>query len=297
MKFGSVDDPGNSDLSLPQDHPDTYKVLESNKQGQLEGIYVGCAKWNKKDLKGFYPRGTKDELTYYAKQFNSIELNATHYRIFGEDVVSGWREKTGDNFKFFPKVVNSISHFKRLKGVEALVEEYTLPIRAFEEKLGMIFLQLRDDFKPKDFERVERFLEIWPKDLPLAIELRHTDWYNDETVAARTYKLFEEHNVSNIITDTAGRRDLLHMRLTTPDAFIRYVGANHETDYSRLDEWVERLKIWKDHGLRNLYFFVHQNVEKESPLLSAYFIEKLNKALGTDLDLPNKDPEPPKLDL
>ncbi|MEP5943641.1 MAG: DUF72 domain-containing protein, partial [Balneola sp.] len=69
------------------------------------------------------------------------------------------------------------------------------------------------------------------------------------------------------------------------------------TDYSRLDEWVDRLKIWKDHGLRNLYFFVHQNVEKESPLLSAYFIEKLNKALGTDLDLPNKDPEPPKLDL
>lgn len=131
----------------------------------------------------------------------------------------------------------------------------------------------------------------------MAIELRHTDWYNDETVATRTYQLFEEHNVSNIITDTAGRRDLLHMRLTTPDAFIRYVGANHETDYSRLDEWVDRLKIWKDHGLRNLYFFVHQNVEKESPLLSAYFIEKLNKALGTDLDLPNKDPEPPKLDL
>ncbi|MEP5944233.1 MAG: DUF72 domain-containing protein, partial [Balneola sp.] len=226
MKFGSVDDPGNSDLSLPQDHPDTYKVLESNKQGKLEGIYVGCAKWNKKDLKGFYPRGTKDELEYYAKQFNSIELNATHYRIFGEDIVTGWKEKTGNDFKFFPKVVNSISHFKRLKGVEALVEEYTLPIRAFEEKLGMIFLQLRDDFKPKDFERVERFLEIWPKDLPLAIELRHTDWYNDETVAARTYKLFEEHNVSNIITDTAGRRDLLHMRLTTPDAFIRYVGAN-----------------------------------------------------------------------
>jgi uncharacterized protein YecE (DUF72 family) len=297
MKFGSVDDPGNLDLSLPQNNPDTYKVLESNKQGQLEGIYVGCAKWNKKDLKGFYPRGTKDELTYYAKQFNSIELNATHYKIYGEDVISGWREKSGDNFKFFPKVVNSISHFKRLKGVEALVEEYTLPIRAFEEKLGMIFLQLRDDFKPKDFDRVERFLEIWPKDLPLAIELRHTDWYNDETVATRTYQLFEEHNVSNIITDTAGRRDLLHMRLTTPDAFIRYVGANHETDYSRLDEWVDRLKIWKDHGLRNLYFFVHQNVEKESPLLSAYFIEKLNKALGTDLDLPNKDPEPPKLDL
>ena len=104
MKFGSVDNPGELDLSLPQDHPDTYSVLESSNSSSLD-IYVGCAKWNKKDLKGFYPRGTKDELEYYATHFNSIELNATHYRIFGEDVVSGWREKTGDNFKFFPKVI------------------------------------------------------------------------------------------------------------------------------------------------------------------------------------------------
>lgn len=296
MKFGSVDNPGELDLSLPEDHPDTYKVLENSNSKELD-IYVGCAKWNKKDLKGFYPRGTKDELEYYAKQFNSIELNATHYRIFGEDIVSGWREKTGDNFKFFPKVVNSISHYKRLKDVESVLEEYTLPIRAFEEKLGMIFLQLRDDFKPKDFDRVERFLEIWPQDLPLGIEMRHTDWYNDQTVADRTYELFKKHNVANIITDTAGRRDLLHMRLTTHTAFVRYVGANHETDYSRLDEWVDRIKIWKDLGLENLYFFVHQNVEKESPLLSAYFIEKLNKAIGTDLNPPNKKEEQPKLDL
>jgi uncharacterized protein YecE (DUF72 family) len=295
MKFGSVEDPSKVDFDIPVDPPETYSVL-GQEDNPFE-VYVGCAKWGKKDLKGFYPRGTKDELEYYAKQFNSIELNATHYRIFGEDVVSGWREKTGDDFKFFPKIVNSISHFKRLKGVESLVEEYTLPIRAFEEKLGMIFLQLRDDFKPKDFDRVERFLEIWPKDLPLAIELRHTDWYNDETVAARTYQLFEEHNVSNIITDTAGRRDLLHMRLTTPDAFIRYVGANHESDYTRLDDWIDRIKIWRKHGLNKLCFFIHQNVEKESPLLAAYFIKKFNNEFGTDLKVPNENPEPPKLDL
>ena len=127
--------------------------------------------------------------------------------------------------------------------------------------------------------------------------MRHTDWYNEQAVADRTYELFKKHNIANIITDTAGRRDLLHMRLTTPTAFVRYVGANHETDYTRLDEWVDRIKIWKDHGLENLYFFVHQNVEKESPLLSAYFIEKLNVKLGTKLSPPSKDPEPPKLDL
>ena len=285
MKFGSVKDPGSIDFSLPSDHPDTLKVLGN---GDLENFeaFVGCAKWNRQDLKGFYPRGTKDELEYYATQFNSIELNATHYRIFGPDVVEGWKNKTGDGFKFFPKVVNSISHYKRLKGVESLVEEYTLPIRSFEEKLGMIFLQLRDDFKPKDMDRIHQFLEIWPNDLPLAMELRHTDWFNDEAVSNQIYKLFEEYNVANVITDTAGRRDLLHMRLTSPVAFIRYTGANHESDYPRLNDWVDRLKSWKEHGLEKIYFFVHQNIEKESPLLSAHFIELMNKELGTSLKIP-----------
>ena len=67
--------------------------------------------------------------------------------------------------------------------------------------------------------------------------------------------------------DTAGRRDMLHMRLTTTSAFIRYVGANAESDYARLDDWLQRLTDWKKLGLQNLYFFVHQNLEKASPLL------------------------------
>ena len=79
----------------------------------------------------------------------------------------------------------------------------------------------------------------------------------------------------------------MHMRLTTPKAFIRWVGANHpSSDRERLDEWVERVASWKKQGLAELYFFVHQNIEKESPLLSAHFIEKLNKEIGADLKMP-----------
>jgi hypothetical protein len=78
----------------------------------------------------------------------------------------------------------------------------------------------------------------------------------------------------------------MHMRLTSPKAFVRYVGANHPTDYNRLDGWIERIAAWKDQGLQELNFFVHQNVELESPLLSAYFIERLNKRIGTDLPIP-----------
>ena len=285
MKFGSVETTDDLKLTLPADHPDTLSVLNKSRNGSPD-VFVGCAKWNKKDLKGFYPRGIKDELEYYSRQFNSIELNATHYRIFGPDQTAEWRDKTPDNFKFFPKVVNSISHYKRLKGVESVMEEYCIGIRGFEEKLGMAFLQLRDDFSPKDFDRVEHFMEIWPDDIPLAIEFRHTDWFNDDTVSARVYELFEKKGIANIITDTAGRRDLLHMRLTTPVAFIRYVGANDESDITRLDEWVGRLNVWKEQGLQKLYFFVHQNVEKESPLLSAHFIKALNREWDMNLKVP-----------
>jgi uncharacterized protein YecE (DUF72 family) len=44
-------------------------------------------------LKGFYPKGTKDELSYYSTQFNSIELNATFYGMPTPDQVQTWKEK------------------------------------------------------------------------------------------------------------------------------------------------------------------------------------------------------------
>lgn len=284
MKFGSVDNPELVDFALPDDHHDTENVL---KQGAgLKNVFVGCAKWNKQDLKKFYPRGTKDELAYYSTQFNSIELNATFYNHFRSEQIETWVEKTPDDFMFFPKVHRMISHIKRLNNVEESIEMYVANIRSFGDKLGMCFLQVHDNFKPKNMDRLITAVEYWPKDIPLAIELRNTEWFGDAEVANQVYALFEKHHVSNIITDTAGRRDLLHMRATTPTVFVRYVGANHESDYSRLDTWIARIKNWADLGMENLYFFIHQNLEKESPVLSAYFIEKLNKELGLELALP-----------
>ena len=145
---------------------------------------------------------------------------------------------------------------------------------------------MHSNFSPKDFDRVVQFVKFWEKDVPLAIEFRHTDWYNDEKVASELYHLLKENNIANVLVDTAGRRDLMHMRLTNDEAFIRYVGANHESDYARLDDWVNRLEQWVSYGLHNIHFFIHQNLEKESPLLSAYFIKKLNERFQTDLKIP-----------
>lgn len=104
MKFGKVDNPEEIDFTLPKDHPSTIKLLKKKKnKTQSFDVYVGCAKWNKTDLKGFYPRGTKDELSYYATQFNSIELNATFYKMPTGDQVATWKEKASDDFNFFRK--------------------------------------------------------------------------------------------------------------------------------------------------------------------------------------------------
>ena len=286
MKFGKVDNPEEIDFILPEDHVKSAEILTKYGNKKKPDIYIGCAKWNKTDLKNFYPRGIKDELSYYSTQFNSIELNATFYRIFPPEQFAKWKEKTPENFRFFPKVSQNISHLKRLNDVEAIVDEYLYAAANLEDRLGMIFLQMHNNFAPKDFDRVIRFVEYWPKEMPLAIEFRHTNWYNDEKVANELYDLLEKHQVTNIIVDTAGRRDLMHMRLTSPNAFIRYVGANHESDYSRLDDWFDRIKNWIELGINNIYFFVHQNLEKESPLLSAHLIKRLNNELGYSLPIP-----------
>lgn len=286
MKFGKVEDPAEIDYVLPTDHPQTKKVFSEYKPNFFENIAVGCAKWNRQDLKGFYPRGTKDELSYYATQFNSIELNASFYRMFSSEQFQTWHDKVGEGFKFFPKVPRLISHLKRLNETEELVKDFAGNIAALKDKLGMVFLQMPENFMPKYMDRLPTFFESWPKEIPLALELRHTDWHNDPSVSKDLNAILMQYNITNIITDSAGRRDLLHMRLTTDTAFIRYNGANHPSDYSRLDDWLERLEVWHREGLKNCYFFVHQNVEKASPLLSGYFIEKFNAMFDTEIKVP-----------
>ena len=87
------------------------------------------------------------------------------------------------------------------------------------------------------------------------------------------------------------------MRLTNNEAFIRYVGANHPTDYDRLEDWIARIAQWKSMGLNNFHFFVHQNLELESPLLSAQFIKSLNDEFDAKLKVPQtlSKPNPPSL--
>jgi len=274
---------------LPKTPKETIDLLNKADKSDNFEVYVGCAKWNKQDLKNFYPPKTKDELSYYSKQFNSIELNATYYRSPSKENVESWANKTPKDFKFFPKIPQSISHYGRLQNVTDKLNEYLDAVALFEEKLGMIFLQMHENFAPKDFEKLENFIQNFPKGYPLAVELRHEDWFSNEENFNRLVSLLEKHNISNIIVDTAGRRDMVHMRLTSNEAFVRFVGANIPSDYERLDEWIETIKLWKAEGLQKLYFFIHQNLELESPMLAKYFIKKLNNDLDLDIRGPQDE--------
>src|SRR5690606_26497198 len=217
------------------------------------------------------------------------EMNATFYNTPSKEQVKIWKDKTPVDFKFFPKIPQSISHYNRLLNTDEKVMAFTDSIAFFEEQLGAVFLQLHDNFHPKNFDRLIHFIQNFPKAFPLAVEVRNEDWFNNKEVFKAYCSLLEKHNCANIIVDTAGRRDMVHMRLTNDTAFVRYVGANHPSDYNRLDEWFQRISEWKNAGLQKLYFFIHQNIEVESPLLATYFIKNLNETLNTNIRYPDKN--------
>lgn len=284
MKFGAVSDISTIDFSLPQDHSETSKLLfKYGKTTDPLSFQVGFAKWDPKYLQGFYPKGVgKKQLEYYSKHVNCIEMNAFFYRIFPPEYVQKWQDRTPEHFTFCPKLPQVITQFRRLKNCEEQTTKFLASITHFKSSLGPCFIQMHQSFNPSKFDDLASFIETWPMDVPLALELRHSDWYNDETIAKQLYSLLEANDVSNIITDTAGRRDLMHMRLTNDTAFIRFTGTNDPTDYKRIDEWLERIKKWQKDGLRHLYFFIHQHEGHKSMALYNHFIKGVN-VLGAKL--------------
>lgn len=292
MDFGKVEteDLAKIDFTLPPDALGTTALLKSYKKKQTKPeVFVGCAKWGRKDWIGkIYPQGTKeaDFLSHYARHFNCIELNATFYKLPTEEQILGWKEKVGKDFQFSPKFTDKISHIKRLKDAEEYTSKFLEGISAFKENLGPVFLQLPPNFTPKNFDALQNFLKALPKDISVFVELRSPKWYLPEDFD-KVFSMMEELKIGSIITDASGRRDCVHMRLTTPTAFIRFVGNGlHPTDFTRIDAWVDRIKLWMKGSIEKIYFYMHQHEELHSPELCRYTIEQLNKKCGTKIPVP-----------
>ena len=289
MKFGKVEDIKGIDYRLPAIPQETIAMLHQfNDQQEEFEVHVGGARWAKAELKGFFPPKTKDELSYYSTQFNAIEMNGTFYSSPKKEQILTWKNKTPADFRFFPKVPQSISHYSRLLNVQEKLWTFLDAITLFEEKLGMAFLQLHDNFAPKDFNRLQEFVQKFPKGYPFAVEVRNEEWFKNPDWFAQYAALLQEHHMTNVIVDTSGRRDVLHLRLTTPHLFVRFASAYDAIDYERLDDWIKVIKTLKENGLQSVNFFIHQGLQGEEELYATYFVEKLNKELSLNVRVPRK---------
>ena len=293
MDFGKLNDISKINFSLPPDHLATLLTLKKHTQNAQLEVFVGCPVWSCEEWVGkWYPAKiqSKDYLKYYAQQFNTIELNTTHYRIPDANTIDKWRESTPSSFRFCPKILQTISHDQLLQNTESLLQAFCDSIWELENKLGICFLQLPPYFSPDKLHILEKFVQIFPKEIRLSIEFRHEGWFRLEngllpfTLAT---EMLENYAISTVICDVSGRRDVLHQRLTTTTAVVRFVGNSlHITDYQRLDEWIERIALWKENGLEKLYFFMHEPDNVLSPDLVVYFIEKLNQRCALQLRKP-----------
>src|SRR5688500_854171 len=280
MEFGKIkaEELEAVDFLLPVDHPATLRILAGQPKTFTSQLFVGCAKWGRKDWIGkIYPPGTKeaDFLPLYARHFNSIELNATFYKIPSFKQSQEWSSKVGNDFLFCPKISNSISHIHRLKNVGERLEWFLNGIAGFGQTLGPLLLMLHPGMGPKSLDTVENFIQAIPKEIKLFVELRNEGWFRQQENFDAVFEMLERNGAGAVITDVAGRRDCAHMRLTIPEAFIRFEGNDlHTTDYSRVDGWVQRIKKWREAGIQKVFFFMHQNSEVFSPVLARYAIQQ-----------------------
>lgn len=292
MEFGRVPEIelAGIDFSLPAE-PDFNKMVLKGKPAKQPRVYVGCAKWGRTEWVGkIYPPKTKEKdfLQHYVEHYNCIELNATHYKVYGETGIRKWAEKAkGKDFLFCPKMYKGVTHFGNLKGKEFISNEFLRGIVGFEKHLGPIFVQVSDSFSPKRKDELFTYLKSLPTDLQFFLEVRHPDWFAREKDKEDMFNFLKENNMGAVITDTAGRRDCAHMHITIPKTFIRYVGNSlHSSDYTRIDAWIQRMKYWLSKGMEELYFFMHMHDEATSPELTVYLVDRLNKECRLDLMKP-----------
>ncbi len=283
MDFGKLPSVDKVDFRLPPEPPQNAGVLASLPKPARPSLYIGPTGYNMKPWVGkWYPPGAreKDFLRHYAAQFNTIEFNTTHYRIPDWATVERWREEVPGDFRFCPKIPQSISHARDLGLSGAEMSIFCEAIQRLEGRIGCCFMQLPPHFIPRELNVLARFLENFSKKIPLAVEVRHPDFFQNATAADHFFNLLQKHNTAAVITDVAGRRDVCHLRLTNARTLIRFVGNDlHPSDYTRVREWAERLKIWFENGLHEAYFFAHEPDNLLAPELTAFCVETFGLAM------------------
>jgi uncharacterized protein YecE (DUF72 family) len=247
-------------------------------------FYIGCPIWSWKGWVGhFYPEGTKPSefLHEYTRRLTTVEGNTTFYAVPAQKTLEGWAEEMPATFRFCPKVPKAISHDGKLLDNVERAQGFIDLMRQLGTRLGPMFLQLPPRYSPQLLGDLQAFLALWPRDVRLAVEVRHLDWF-DSSHEESLNQLLTEHHMARVTIDTRPIRDLsgedilagsvyqslLEARERKPDVpvvpqrtanfiFIRYIG-HPEIEFNN-----PYLKEWGDYVVRQLqegadvYMFCH----------------------------------------
>jgi uncharacterized protein YecE (DUF72 family) len=211
----------------------------------LERIRLGTSSWSAPSWEGpFYPRGLPPArwLEHYATEFDSVEIDATFYRIPEERTVDAWRDRTPPGFLFAAKVPQVITHEKML---ENCLEEMTAFLKVMQrlgDRLGPLLLQFRYFRKaempdPKPFlERLERFLPSLPPTMRFAVEVRNRSFLGE-----RLFDLLRRQGIALAFIDHPwfpGIGEMMKRRMarTAEFAYIRWLGDRVEIE-KRTTTW------------------------------------------------------------
>ncbi len=234
-------------------------------------LWSGTSGFSYKEWKGsFYPEKIQPKamLEHYAGRLNSVEINATFYRMPRSETLRRWAEVVPDDFRFVLKANRRITHTKRLRDADDPLD-YMLrtALDALGDKLGPILFQL-PPWLPRDVERLRAFLELIPDGVRSAFEFRHESWGEEEVDAALAAR-----NAARVAVDAEGGSP--QVAATADFGYARLRRPAYER--SELAVWAERLarEPWRD----AFVFFKHED-EGSGPKAAHRFRERWG-ATGT----------------
>jgi uncharacterized protein YecE (DUF72 family) len=212
----------------------------------MHRVRIGCSGWSYDDWRGVvYPAGLPKRrwLERYAETFDTVEVNATFYRLPKRSTVAGWVEQVPDDFLFAVKASRYLTHMKRLREITDAVARFWEPLEPLRraQRLGPVLWQL-----PESFERDDDLLAAALEELPRAghcFEFRHPSWF-----AAPVRRLLEEHGASLAIGDDR-RRPLPDTRPAGDLAYLRlhygHRGRGGNYSEAELDRWRRSIAAWR----------------------------------------------------
>jgi uncharacterized protein YecE (DUF72 family) len=288
MEFGKLEHIEHVNWDLPKEDPLTAPYLNSFKtEHHATQFYIGAPAWGRKEWIGsIYPPKTPQSefLFHYSRNFNTIELNTTHYRIPTPENVKLWVSKVPADFIFLPKIPQLISHEPGGLRDMDLLSTWIESIDLFGSNLGPCFLQLPPTFSYAFKSELFQFLKSWPNYYELTIELRHPSWFENGHVLAPLVEYLQGRKIGLVITDVAGRRDVLHCSVSAPFSMLRFIGNSlHPSDFLRAELWSQRLALWQKQGLKKFFFIVHQPDDIKTPEMADWVIGNLNKVCKASL--------------